>query len=164
MNLYLLRHAEAAAADGPDILRPLTPHGLAQAERVARWFAARELAPDLVLHSPARRVKETVAALAGAMPGLELREKREIYDAAPHDLFELLRAQGGAGSILLAGHNPGIHALAMMLANAESDGTPLARLAADYSPATLAMFEVPGADWGDLKARGCRLTDLAVQG
>ncbi len=165
LSLYLLRHAEAADASGgvPDRERPLTAHGLAQAERVARWFGTRDLRPSLVLHSPARRVRETVAALARAMPGLPMREVPRIYNADPRDLFELVR-ELEAGDILLAGHNPGIHALGMMLAGAESESALLERLAAGYPPATLAMFEMPGTGWDGLKPGGCRLADLAAQG
>jgi phosphohistidine phosphatase len=60
--------------------------------------------------------------------------------------------------VLLIGHNPGLHELAIMLAGTE-DAQPHAamqRLVAAYPTAALAEFSVPGS-WRQLGAGGARL-------
>ncbi len=54
-ELILLRHAHAEPADNglADIDRPLSPHGLAEAEAAGRWLLEQRLVPDRVLCSPA---------------------------------------------------------------------------------------------------------------
>jgi serine/threonine-protein phosphatase PGAM5 len=66
MDLYLIRHAEAApgSADADD--PGLSDRGRAQAARLAPRLAAAGV-PE-ILHSPRRRAAETAALLAAAMP------------------------------------------------------------------------------------------------
>jgi phosphohistidine phosphatase len=70
MELILWRHAEAAPGD-PDAARPLTDHGRAQAERVARWLAPRLPRKLRTIVSPARRAQETARALGGSFETVE---------------------------------------------------------------------------------------------
>ena len=64
-ELILLRHAHAepAATGQPDMDRPLSPEGLAEAEAAGRWLAEQALIPDRVLCSPSRRTRETLEAV-----------------------------------------------------------------------------------------------------
>ncbi|HSO07654.1 MAG TPA: histidine phosphatase family protein, partial [Pelomicrobium sp.] len=62
MDLILWRHAEAE--DGvPDLARKLTPKGVKQAKRIAKWLRPRLPADTRVIVSPARRALQTAEAL-----------------------------------------------------------------------------------------------------
>ena len=62
-------------------------------------------------------------------------------------------------SVLLIGHNPGMHELAVMLAGAHRDGDPdetAKRIAAGFPTGALAEFAIAGP-WHQLDAGGGRL-------
>ena len=82
-ELILLRHAHAEPAENglADIDRPLSPHGLAEAEAAGRWLLEQRLVPDRVLCSPARRTRETLEAVLGLTGYVEQRLEERIYDA-----------------------------------------------------------------------------------
>src|SRR2546422_959440 len=63
MELYLMRHGEAMAAE-QDPHRPLTEAGRAAAERVAARTAAVGARLDRIYHSDAPRASQTAAILA----------------------------------------------------------------------------------------------------
>ena len=65
MVLVLWRHCEAEPGI-PDETRPLTPRGLAQAERGAAWLNQRLPADARILVSPAARAQQTAHALGRA--------------------------------------------------------------------------------------------------
>lgn len=101
MELILWRHAEAAAGD-PDAARPLTEHGHAQAQLMARWLAPRLPADLRLIVSPARRAQETALMLA--------RSFETIEGLAPAtDVATLLRVAGWPDAkrpVMLVGHQP----------------------------------------------------------
>jgi len=149
--LTLLRHAKSDWSDPVtrDIDRPLNARGFKAARTVGRHMAELGLQFDTVLASPARRVQET---LAGVEEGLErsLRAQVEtrIYLATPEALLELVREQGGATSLLLVGHSPGLESLALQLAVP----TPLRdELEIKYPTAALAELVSTVDDWGDFE-------------
>ncbi len=101
MELILWRHAEAAPGE-PDSARPLTDHGRAQAQVMARWLTPR-LPPELrVIVSPARRAQETAHALG--------RNFETIEAIAPGcDVATLVKVAGwptGKRPVMLVGHQP----------------------------------------------------------
>ena len=117
MDLLLWRHAQAA--DGtPDRERALTARGHAQA-RVVAAFLGPQLPDGLrVLSSPARRARETAAAL-----GLEVEVVDGIApDAAAADLLAAAGWPGSGGAVMLVGHQPTLgQCAALLLAGAEDD-------------------------------------------
>lgn len=84
-ELILLRHAHAEPADTgqADLDRPLSPHGIAEAESAGRWLREQRLVPDRVLCSPARRARETLEAVLELTGYIEQRLDERIYDATP---------------------------------------------------------------------------------
>ncbi|HET7663839.1 MAG TPA: histidine phosphatase family protein [Rhodanobacteraceae bacterium] len=135
-DLLVLRHAEAAPAapGGGDFERPLSPHGLAQADAAGRWLTAHAPPPDMILCSPAQRTRMTAArileAMAPAAPSLQILDG--IYEATPGQLITLLDRHAVADSVLLIGHNPGLEHLVALLCEGRSPdfrGMPSAALA-----------------------------------
>jgi phosphohistidine phosphatase len=124
--------------------------------------AMRELGliPDVVLVSTARRTQETLEALEPwddapliePMDGLYLANSIQLI-AALHGVAETVR------SVLLIGHNPGLHDLAVSLAGPRTmaGGSEAARrLAAGFPTGALAEFVVAGS-WWELREGGGRL-------
>ena len=138
-ELILLRHAHAEPADNglPDIDRPLSPHGLAEAEAAGRWLLEQRLVPDRVLCSPARRTRETLEAVLGLTGYVEQRLDERVYDATPGTLAALVDEQRDVERLLLVGHNPGLEQLLALLHSGQSG---------DYRgmpPAAVAVLSLP---------------------
>lgn len=117
------------------------------------------LAPDIVLVSTARRTLETLERLE-PWDDTPLTEASDgLYLAAAGQLLGVLRGvPETARSVLLIGHNPGLHELALMLVGqtAPSAGKFAHRLAAAFPTAALAEFSVAG-QWSQLGRGSGRL-------
>lgn len=117
-TLIILRHAKAAQVPGlADKDRPLTDRGERDAARAGDEIRALGHTPDLILCSPALRTRQTADL---AFPGAAISHERDIYAAYPEDLLALLRLQDPeAATVVMCGHNPGVHELALMLAGGD---------------------------------------------
>ncbi|MGZ8496753.1 MAG: phosphohistidine phosphatase SixA [Candidatus Binatia bacterium] len=112
MNLYLMRHGIAVAADDLGIIqdkeRPLTGKGIKRMRRAARGLRRLEIEFDGILTSPLLRARQTADIVAAAL-GMESRLE-EITELAPessvqHLIFGLTRYQD-RDHLLLVGHQP----------------------------------------------------------
>lgn len=159
-RLILLRHAKSSWDDSrvEDFDRPLAPRGKRAATAMARYLADEELAPDLVLCSAAKRTVDTWKRLADKLGGtVAVRIEPALYLAEAHALLDRLRAAPAEASrVLLIGHNPGMHALARFLTGGGGDEA-LARLAAKFPTAALAVIDFDVAEWSGLGRRKGRL-------
>ncbi len=120
VTLSLFRHAKSswAGTDLRDFERPLAPRGKDAAPKMGAFMNAQKLVPDLVLCSPAARAMET---LEYALPELgetpEIRYEEGLYHAGPRQMLQFLNdVDVGIGHVMLIGHNPGMHGLALGLA------------------------------------------------
>ena len=127
MQLYLVRHAEAASGD-PDELRPLTQEGRAAARELAQRLAAEGVRPDAVLTSPLLRARETAAELARPA-GLEAEpDDRLAPGASPEDVRA---AAGERGQIVVVvGHQPDCGKIAAALTGGVEPAFPPAGMVA----------------------------------
>jgi phosphohistidine phosphatase len=143
-ELILLRHAHAdpAAAGQADLDRPLSAEGRAEAEAAGRWLAEQKLVPDCVLCSPARRARETLEAVLGAIGYVEQRVDDAIFEATPGTLIALADAHREVPRLMLVGHNPGFEQLAALLHSGQSGdhrGMPPGGIAVLSLPADAAL-------------------------
>ncbi|MGG5885946.1 SixA phosphatase family protein [Falsiroseomonas sp. HC035] len=164
-QLLLLRHAKSSWDDPrlSDHARPLNARGRRAAIGMGAAMRDLGLAPDIVLVSSARRTLQTLEALA-PLEGPPLVEPMDdLYLAAWPSLLDVLRGvRETARSVLLIGHNPGLHDLAMALAGpaAMAAATPTTRrLAEGYPTATLSEFAL-ALPWRRLEPGGARLLRL----
>jgi len=112
MNLYLMRHGIAVAADQPgidsDSERPLTPKGKKRLRRSARGLARLNIPFSSILTSPALRARQT-AEIVGQSLGLE-NKVEEISELAPESSVEhligALTRFHEQEYVLLVGHEP----------------------------------------------------------
>ena len=165
-QLLLLRHAKSSWDDPhlPDHARPLNLRGQQAASLLAAEIKRLGMAPDLVLVSSARRTLQTLAALDPWDKPPKIEPMDALYLASSGDLLDVLRsAAPGLGCILLVGHNPGLHELAMMLASAHamSGDAQVERLGAGYPSGALAEFSV-ATPWNELGRTGARLVRLLL--
>lgn len=156
-TLTLLRHAKSGSDDPGlrDFDRPLNAKGRRAAQTIGRDWRARGLAFDHVVASPAVRVQETLAEVeAGYGRSLDPRWDRRAYLAEPDTLLEIVRAfPAGAGRALLAGHNPGLERLVLMLAG---PGALREAVEIKYPTASVAELELTDG-WAGLRSGGATL-------
>jgi phosphohistidine phosphatase len=169
-KLVLLRHAKSAWPDVPDHDRPLAPRGQRDAPVMGRWLRTNGDVPDQVLCSTARRARETWQLARdglGADPPVSF--ERRVYQASPEALLDLARAVPSAVAILLiVGHDPAMHELALMLARPVSAGgsdvVPPAtfdQMRAKFPTAAVAVLEFTGS-WDQLGPGTAQLAAFAI--
>ena len=162
-RLHLLRHAKARRDDaGADQERRLSRSGRDDARRVSESLPAALGRVDLVLCSSALRTRETAElALAGFAPRPPILFEDGLYLAGPAALLKRLTGLGETdGAVLVVGHNPGLHELAIALA---VPGSPAHRaLVQGKFPTTArASFAVEGL-WLALGRSRHQLTDYVT--
>jgi len=118
-RLLLLRHAKAERSEPgtKDLARVLIDRGRKDAAKIGAYMAAHALVPDRVILSPAARTQETWKYAATAFrPAPAAMSSERIYDATPHCILAVIKdTPASAHTLLVVGHNPGLHDLALML-------------------------------------------------
>jgi phosphohistidine phosphatase len=159
-RLILLRHSTAVRAEPgeSDQDRVLTAEGRADAAMVGAYLANHSFRPDRVLVSPAARTRDTWRQVAAALlvtpdAGFDQR----IYNATPQTLFNVL-AEGpdGARAVLMLGHNPGLHELAVLLV-ANGDIDLRERLRENFPTSGIAVIDFALDSWSKLHPHSGRL-------
>jgi phosphohistidine phosphatase len=147
-RVYLLRHAKSSWKDRSlaDRDRPLSGRGKRAAKAMAAHIEADEVRPDLVLCSPARRSRDTLARVEAAFRGqVEVRIDEALYAASEAELLAHLRKlPPQVHSVMIIGHNPGLADLALALA---SEGADRTRIKEKYPTAALATIDLAADDW-----------------
>lgn len=162
-RLHLLRHAKSAIdASLDDRDRPLTRRGREAARRVGETLPAALGDIDLVLCSAALRTRETAAlVLAGFTVRPPVAFEDALYLAGATALRRRLRRlDEGAAAVLVIGHNPGLHELAVLLAAAESPG--YGALSSGKFPTAARASFVIASTWSSLGDTRHQLTDYVT--
>lgn len=165
-QLILMRHgdAERPAPGLADVERTLTAEGRAEARAVAGALAKAGFAPDVALISAARRTMQTWEAAAPAFKGATMQAEPGLYAASAGRLLQAVREAPQAETLMLVGHNPGLHQLAFHLAQrAGAKGEAMERLERGLSTGSAAVFEIgeegPVALAGLFRAKNFRSDD-----
>jgi phosphohistidine phosphatase len=165
LTLSLLRHAKSSwsAARLKDIERPLNERGEAAAPRMGAFMARHGLVPELVLCSPAVRTRQTLdLVLPRLKASPEIIYDNTLYLGAPAAMLKRLRkVSAKVHHAMIVGHNPGLQALALMLAGDGGEGG-LEALAEKLPTAGLAVIEFDVASWAKVKPDGGRLKLLTA--
>ena len=161
-HLILMRHASAGPG-ADDRARPLSPEGLAEAQRMGpalEKLSARGFRPERALLSPSRRTRETLAGVRAALTSLAAEEDETLYLASPGRLLARLQQLPDAISqVLLVGHNPGLaELLDWLVGRAEAD--VLLRAARGLVPAACAALRIPTERWRELEPACAELVDF----
>ncbi len=145
-RIFLLRHAKAAAAipGQRDFDRPLDSHGRETARSLGSTLMANGLNPDLVICSPAKRTRETLAIIAEFFAfEIKTRFDGSLFTDEWTSYLSALQSSDGANNVMIIGHNPAIEETALQLTN---DGTrdALKALRAGFAPCSLGVFTFEG--------------------
>jgi phosphohistidine phosphatase len=149
-QLVVIRHAKAGEG-AVDRDRPLAERGVAEAPAVGRWLAQRQIAPDRVVVSPARRARQTWELAAAELgPAAEPVLDDRIYDDTVEDLLEIVReTPQEVTTLAIVGHNPGIQDLAIALDDGRGDEIGRTELRIKYRTGGVAVFDVSDS-WADV--------------
>ena len=129
---------------------------------MARHLRETGAAPDLVLCSPAVRTRETFDAIRSALGEPEARFPAELYGASDDELLAALRGvEPGIRSVLLVGHNPGLHDLALALTGRGDEGAR-ERLREKMPTGALVTLSFRAGSWIELMPGSGRLVDYVV--
>jgi phosphohistidine phosphatase SixA len=106
----------------------------------------KKIRPSLVLCSPSLRTRQTLEAIEPSLgKGSSVELEPQLYAASEAKLLELLQAlPESVDSVMLIGHNPSLHELALLLA---SRGSELPRLEQKFPTGALATLVVDSGSW-----------------
>ena len=111
-----------------------------------------------MLCSTARRARETLDRIAPALGTPDVAIEPDLYIADAHALLERLRSVPDAiESVMLIGHNPAMHELAIDLARPSPTASELAD---GYPTAALAVLTVTPSTWRRLGHGTADLVEL----
>ena len=163
-RLMLLRHAktETNAPSGRDEDRRLDDRGRLDAAEIGGWIARHPPVPDSVLVSPAIRAHQTWEIAREAIKDLAPPPRAELlpelYCADPTQLLRTIRMASATDPerLMVVGHNPGIHELALALTG-HGDAATKKGLGDNLPTAGLVILDFAIGDWNDVAFRGGEL-------
>ncbi|UXN62794.1 SixA phosphatase family protein [Phyllobacterium zundukense] len=148
-RLMLLRHAKSGRPDNvDDHARPLAERGRRECPLMGIYMVEQGLLPDLAIISTARRTMETWELIRTAFPKdiTQIIEAR-LYDASAKAILDVIHeTPPDVKALLVAGHNPGLHDLALGLIRTGSQHN-LSRLQQKYPTAALAVIDFGASNW-----------------
>lgn len=159
-RLLLFRHskAERAIPGTPDVDRALIERGRKDAGKIGGYMATHHLVPERVMLSPAARCQQTWKYAAAAMkPSPAAMSVEKLYDATPHAILAVIKDQpASVHTLMVVGHNPGMHELALML-TASGDVEARERLGEKLPTSGLVIVDFAFDDWNRLHPQSGRL-------
>lgn len=148
MRILLLRHAKSSW-DNPGLRdhdRPLARRGERAAPAMGAYFAGTNLRVDRIVSSTAARAWSTARLFQASFDNqIPVTSRRDLYHAGSMDILAIALEEAGGDNdarIMLVGHNPGMHDLALFLCG-EGEPDQVARLQAKFPTAALAEFDLP---------------------
>ncbi len=163
-RLLLLRHAKAErdSPSGSDRDRPLAARGRNDATELGAWLVRHQsLLPDLVLISTAVRTRETWDIVRRQFSDETAQGPAEhlpeLYGAGPAQLLAIIRSVGpDPERLMIVGHNPGLHDLALRLIGG-GDAAGRAALADNLPTSALAVIDFAVENWDSIAFGGGQL-------
>lgn len=161
-RLLLLRHAktETDAPSGKDFDRRLDDRGLVDAAAMGAWLNRHPPLPDLVCVSTAARARQTWELVAAELPDARpvVAHLEELYGAGPAELLEVIRdaAVEDPRLLMIVGHNPGLHELALgLIDGGDADGRHA--IARNLPTGSIVIIDFAIDDWNEVAFRGGQL-------
>lgn len=110
-TLYIVRHAKSSWEEIglPDHDRPLNAAGVKKTKLVIDYLRNKNILPDLIISSTAKRAKDTAFQIAEGIgyPHSDIVLDKNIYHASAETIFdELYALPDKVESVMIFGHNP----------------------------------------------------------
>lgn len=112
-TLYLIRHAKSSW-DNPgqdDVDRPLNERGKKDAPRMGKRLKEREIYPQMIISSHAKRALSTAKRIAKAIGHKkdDIIIENHLYHASEDAIMKIIqRLKDDVNVVFLVGHNPGL--------------------------------------------------------
>jgi phosphohistidine phosphatase len=128
-QLLLIRHAKSSWDNPslPDFDRPLNEKGKKDAPEMAKKLAAKNILPDALVTSPAKRARQTCRAFAKELgvKKKKLIEEPKLYEAGNEEFYSTVEAlKKKWDCVAIFSHNPGVTYFANVLTNVAIDDMP----------------------------------------
>lgn len=112
-TLYIVRHAKSSWDDPnlDDFERPLNERGKRDAPRMGKRLKEREVHPDHILSSPARRAFSTAKRIAKVLGYSKdvIKTEKKLYHAGEEQILSVIKSINDKFDVVLVfGHNPGL--------------------------------------------------------
>lgn len=157
--LTILRHAKSKhkldyAMDDRD--RPLNGRGKEACIETGEFLAAEPSLPELILTSDAKRAQDTTTRVLRAMrQNITIQSVPSLYLATAGEIIkEVAKVDNAISHVMVVGHNPGLHSLALFLTQ-NSSHIPDA-LRENLATATLVRVSFDHQDWHALSPEHTR--------
>jgi phosphohistidine phosphatase len=140
-SLFLVRHGKAMT-ESQDSSRPLSPQGVKELEKLAKYLSAQNIQVDEILHSNKLRARQTAEILSKHIDSA--KRLREAGGLSPMDdpqpwMDELTVSKD---KLMLVGHLPFMSRLASLLLTRRMNSSCIV-----FYPGTVAAFRNSGGDW-----------------
>ncbi len=159
-RLLLLRHAKSERSEpgGRDHERTLSARGRSDTPIVAAYMARHGYIPERALISSAVRTQETWKLAAKAFrPAPTAVTDERLYHATPQAILNVIQeVPAGAHTLIVVGHNPGLHELGILLI-ASGDIEARERLHEKLPTTGLVVIDFAIDDWRRLHMQSGRL-------
>jgi phosphohistidine phosphatase len=144
-RLILMRHAKTEPwSEGiDDHARALTPAGHEAAIAMGKALKSEGWTPERAIISTARRTRETWAHLSDIFGTTNMMLEEDLYLAGERGIADIIADQAGAKSLIIIGHNPGLHDLSLSILRAAGsrDHQAAIRIAAKLPTGAAVLFE-----------------------
>ncbi len=152
-KLILIRHAKSSWSNFSlnDIDRPLNKRGKRDAPFMAKLLKERNIIPDLLISSPAKRAFSTAKFFAEEFnyPKEKIAIKQSIYESSVTDFLYILKEIEDAKQVVfLFGHNPAITLFTAFLSGRDPGNIPTCGIAG---------LDLLVESWSDLNEKRCEL-------
>jgi phosphohistidine phosphatase len=152
-RLFLIRHAKSSWSDISldDIDRPLNKRGKRDAPFMAKLLKEKNIFPELLISSPAKRANSTAVFFAEAFdyPKERIVVKSPIYESSVRDFLDVLQEIEDENRVVfLFGHNPALTLFTTFLSGKDLINIPTCGIAG---------LKLKVEKWGQINENTCEL-------
>ena len=125
-TLFIIRHAKSSwdASNVDDFERPLNERGKRDAPRMGKRIKEKEIYPDQMVSSPAKRAFSTAKKIAKVLnyPKDHIKTDRRLYHADEETILTVVRElKEKCKTVMIFGHNPGLTEFVNSLMDGQQD-------------------------------------------
>jgi len=114
-KLFIIRHAKSSWKDSSldDFERPLNKRGRLNAPFMGSKLKEKNVVPDIIISSPAKRAKSTAEIIAKQVKySKEILYKKDIYEVGESAIKKILKKlDNKISTLFIFGHNPDLEIL-----------------------------------------------------